>query len=98
MMNYEEMDKMSFAELTDEDMEQIAGGAKSVTVTALKEANIRAGAGAEYLIIGKTIPGHTATFMGVMKQDKEGRTWIKVAWKGNTGWVQAKFCRMNPVK
>ena len=98
MMNSKEMSEMNFAELTEKDMEQIAGGAKATTVTALKETTIRFGPGTEYLPMGKTIPGNAATFKGAMKQDKEGRAWIKVAWNGNVGWVPAKCCRMNPAR
>lgn len=91
-MNNEEL---NINELSEEMLAEVSGGASTITVTANEVANIRSGPGKKYLIIGKTIPGHTAKFMGVMKQDDEGRTWIKVSWSGNVGWVQAKFCTMN---
>lgn len=84
------MEENNIFELSEESLESVAGG-KSIYVVATTEANIRSGPGKSYSVIGTTIPGFDAKYLGRMEKDKDGRTWINVSWNHKTGWICTKY-------
>lgn len=85
-----DMENLVGMELSDDDLSQVTGG-KSIYVTAKTEANIRSGPGKDYPVVGKTIKGFEAKYLGEYRKDAEGRIWCKVAYNHKTGWVSSKY-------
>ena len=95
MMNEEldlELDGMESIELTDDELEEIAGGKKRCYVK-VREANIRSGPGKEYGIVWGMGKGDELIYLGEKKKDKHGRTWIKVKAVHTTGWIRADLVK-----
>ena len=91
MMNdiYEE----DLVELTEEELEEVAGGKKKSVYVKVCEANIRSGPGTEYSIVWGMGKGDELVYLGEKKKDKKGKTWIKVIAVATTGWIRADLVR-----
>ena len=87
-----EADDMSAIELTDEDLERVSGGKKSIYVK-VKEANIRSGPGTEYSIVWGMGKGDELIYLGEKKKNKKGELWVKVKAVCVTGWIRSDLVR-----
>ena len=93
MMIYEEMELgLDGVELTDDELEEVSGGKKSLYVKA-REANIRSGPGKEYSIVWGMGKGDELVFLGEKQKDRHGKTWIKVKAVCASGWIRADLVR-----
>lgn len=93
MMIYEEMElELDGVELTDDELEEVSGGKKSLYVKA-REANIRSGPGKEYSIVWGMGKGDELVFLGEKQKDRHGKTWIKVKAVCASGWIRADLVR-----
>ena len=91
MMN-ENTENMSAVELSEIELEEIVGG-KTILVATRDEANIRKEPGTSSPIIGHTVRGKTATYMGE-KLTRNGRTWLKVSFNGKTRWICSQYVKV----
>ena len=91
MMN--EIFEENLVELTDEELEEVAGGKQKSVYVKVKEANIRSGPGTEYSIVWGMGKGDELVYLGEKKKDKKGKTWIKVIAVATTGWIRADLVR-----
>ena len=92
MLN-EELDlELDGIELTDDELEEVSGGKKSIYVK-VREANIRSGPGKEYAIIWGMGKGDELVYLGEKKKDKHGKTWLKVKAVTVTGWIRADLVK-----
>ena len=87
------MSEMSMNEMGMNELEQVTGGRKTVEATR-DEANIRKGPGTSYAIIGKTVHGKTAAYLGE-KVTRHGRTWLKVRHNGQVGWICSDYVKFH---
>lgn len=87
-----ELDDMESIELTDEELDEVAGGKKRCYVK-VSEANIRSGPGKEYSSIWGMGKGDELIYLGEKQKDKHGKTWIKVKAVCVTGWIRADLVR-----
>ena len=93
MMIYEEMElELDGVELTDDELEEVSSGKKSLYVKA-REANIRSGPGKEYSIVWGMGKGDELVFLGEKQKDRHGKTWIKVKAVCASGWIRADLVR-----
>ena len=76
-------------------IEGSASSAKSGTVKATGNVNLRKGPGLDYGDIGTMKKGDTATYKGETQKDARGVAWYKVSFNGKTGWVSSKYGRLN---
>lgn len=90
MMN--ENNEMEMMELTEEDLDLVSGGKKSLYVKG-KNVNVRSGPGKEYHSIALMQNGDELVYKGEKKKDKEGKTWIKVDCIGMIGWVRSDLVK-----
>ena len=88
----EELKDMESVELTDEELDEVYGGRKSIYVK-VTEANIRSGPGKEYPVIWGMGKGDELLYLGEKKKDKTGRTWLKVVAVTTTGWIRSDLVR-----
>ncbi len=86
------MSELNLNELNLNELEEVTGGKKRIEATR-DEANIRKGPGTSYEIIGKTIRCKTATYLGE-KVTRNGRTWLKVSYKGQNGWICSDYVKV----
>ena len=56
--------------------------------------NIRTGPGLYYASKGTIPKGKTATYKGSKKMDGRGVYWLKVSYKGKTGWVSTRYAHL----
>ncbi len=63
-------------------------------VTATGNCNVRTGPGLYYSSRGTLHKGETATYLDSRKRDDRGVYWLKIRWKGKTGWVSTKYARV----
>ncbi len=91
MMN--EIFEENLVELTDEELEEVAGGKKKSIYVKVNEANIRSGPGTEYAIVWGMGKGDELAYLGEKKKDKKGKTWLKVIAVSTTGWIRADLVR-----
>lgn len=87
-----ELEGIESIELTDEELEQVAGGKKSIYVK-VREANIRSGPGKEYPSIWGMGKGDELIYLGEKKKDSRGKTWLKVKAVCVTGWIRSDLVK-----
>ncbi len=84
--NFEnELDMM---ELTDEDLEAVAGGKKIVATGSVK---VRKGPGLQYGLLGYLQKGDFLTYDGHSEKDDRGVRWYRVKYQGGFGWVSSRY-------
>ena len=91
-MMTENNENMNIVELNDAELEDITGG-KTTLVATRDEANIRSGPGTSSPVIGHTVRGKSATYLGE-KVTRNGRTWLKVSFHGKTGWICSDYVKV----
>ena len=82
-----ELEAMDSVELSDEELEAVAGGKKLLYVKA-SEANIRSGPGKEYPILWTLGKNDELIYKGKTEKDLKGKTWVKINAAGVTGWIR----------
>lgn len=87
-----ENNEMEMMELTEEDLDLVSGGKKSLYVKG-KNVNVRSGPGKEYHSIALMQNGDELVYKGEKKKDKEGKTWIKVDCIGMIGWIRSDLVK-----
>ena len=86
-MEYNEQDMM---ELTDEMLEEVAGGKKIVATGTVK---IRRGPGLDFGVIGYLSKGDSLTYDGASEKDSRGVKWYRVKYNGGYGWVSSRYSK-----
>ena len=86
-MNINEQDMM---ELTDEMLEEVAGGKQIVATGSVK---IRRGPGLDFGVIGYLSKGDRLTYDGASEKDDRGVRWYRVKYNGGYGWVSSRYSR-----
>lgn len=91
MLNYEDMNidavDEGILELTDEDLEGIAGG-KTVLHVKRGTLEVHSGPGKNYAVIAKVDKHDDLVCVGNAQRDKNGKYWIEVRVFGLVGWVR----------
>ena len=91
MMNeINEINEMDLMELTDEMLEEIAGGKKIVATGNVK---VRKGPGTDFAVIGYMNKGQYLIYDGASEKDANGRRWYRVKFHGGFGWVSSKYSK-----
>jgi len=90
MMNEIIENEMEFMELTEEMLEEVAGGKKIVATGNVK---VRKGPGKEFGVIGYLKKGDTLTYDGAVDYDERGVKWYRVKFGGSFGWVSSRYSR-----
>ncbi len=90
--NIHDIEELDLVELSDDELEEVAGGKKSIYVKA-KVANIRSGPGKEYAEIWAMGRDDELVYLGEKKKDKHGKLWIKVKAVHKTGWIRADLVK-----
>ena len=94
MLYEENHEEIEFMEMSQEELESVAGGKKGKTyVMATADANLRTGPGTDYASLGKAKPGKTAIYKET-QADKTGAAWYKVSVHGTTCWISAKYAKI----
>ena len=86
-----EMD-LGMMELTDEDLDLVFGGKKSLYVKG-KNVNVRSGPGKNYHSIALMQNGDELVYKGDKKKDKEGKTWLYVSNGYVNGWIRSDLMK-----
>ena len=74
-------------ELTDADLENIAGG-KTVIHVKRGTLEVHSGPGKKYPVIAKVDKHDDLVCMGTAQKDKDGKYWIEIRVFGMIGWVR----------
>ena len=82
-----ELEGMDAIELSDDELEEVSGGKKSLYVK-VSEANIRSGPGKEFPVIWTMGKKDELVYLGEKAKDTKGKTWLKVKAVAVTGWVR----------
>ena len=85
---------MESIELTDEELDLVSGGKRTLYSVKAKSATIRSGPGANYDVVRCMSKGCDIVYLGEKKVDKKGNTWLKVSAASATGWVRADQLKM----
>lgn len=86
-MNINEQDMM---ELTEEMLEEIAGGKKIIATGSVK---IHSGPGLDFAVIGYLRKGDSLTYDGASQKDNRGVRWYRVKYQGSFGWVSSRYSK-----
>lgn len=92
MMNENNELELEMIELTNEDLDEVFGGKKSLYVKG-NNVNVRSGPGKEYHSIALMGKGDELVYKGEKKKDKDGKTWVKVDCIGMIGWVRSDLVK-----
>ena len=95
MLLYEEINPEAIddaIELTDEELEAIAGGAK-IKITAPESVNVRKHPSLKSRIIGYLNHGDKVTYDGATQYDDRGVLWYRVRFNNTIGWVSSKYSK-----
>ena len=84
-ININDLDMM---ELTQEDLEAVAGGKKIITTGKVK---VRSGPGLQYQVLGYLEKGDRLTYDGHSEKDDRGVKWYRVKYTGSIGWVSSRY-------
>ena len=82
--------EIELMELTDEELEAIAGGKKIVATASVK---VRKGPGLEFGVLGYLEKGDTLTYDGASEKDNRGVRWYRVKYRGSFGWVSSRYSK-----
>jgi len=92
MMNENNEMELDLVELTDEELDAVYGGKKSLYVKG-NNVNVRSGPGKEFRSIALMGKGDELLYKSEKKKDKEGKTWLKVDCIYMIGWVRSDLVR-----
>ena len=79
--------------LTDEEMEQVAGGSSRYIEGDDGKSHVRTGPGRDYKSIGILHRGEDAKYLGKTATDERGVVWYKIRWNGRDAWVSSMYTR-----
>ena len=87
MMNENDMNMM---ELTDADLEAVAGGRDIVATAPVK---VYMGPGLDFSVLGYMDRGEALSYAGDSMQDESGVRWYRVRYRDTTGWVSSRYSK-----
>lgn len=90
MMNEIIENEMEFMELTEEMLEEVAGGKKIVATGNVK---VRSGPGKDFAVIGYLEKGDVLTYDGASERDARGVKWYRVKFGYDFGWVSSRYSK-----
>lgn len=79
--------------LTDEELEQVAGGKHSYIEGDDGKSNVRTGPGRGYKSLGTLHRGESARYLHDTETDERGVVWYKIKWNGRDAWVSSMYTR-----
>ena len=87
-----ETDEMIVA-LSEEEMEQVAGGSSRYIEGDSGKSHVRTGPGLDYKSIGILRRGDSAKYLGKTSTDERGVVWYKIRYNGRDAWVSSMYTR-----
>ena len=91
MMNENMLNNENIVELTDTELENVAGGKYDYIEGNDGKSNVRTGPGLDYKSIGVLHKGEDAKYLGKTSIDDRGVVWYKVKWNGRDAWVSSRY-------
>ena len=96
-MLYEENENLETGEsivlLSEEELQQVAGGKDRYIEGDSGKSNVRTGPGLEYKSIGVLHRGEDAKYLGETSIDDRGVLWYKIRWNGHSAWVSSMYTK-----
>ena len=97
MLNNENIENLNAVELSEEELEDVAGGksnGNSGFVKTTANVNIRKGPGLDYARMGTVPEDVYLSYLGSTKKDDRGVKWYKVNYNGNVGWISSRYSKL----
>ena len=96
-MLYEENENLETGEsivlLSEEELQQVAGGKERYIEGDSGKSNVRTGPGLEYKSIGTLHRGESARYLGKTATDDRGVLWYMIRWDGHDAWVSSMYTK-----
>lgn len=90
-MNIENLENKNYTVLSDDDLENVAGGTTKYVLGDDGRSNVRTGPGLDYDSIGILYDGDTAEYTGKSAIDDRGVRWYQIHWRGRKAWVSSRY-------
>ena len=79
--------------LSDEELEEIAGGKHRYIEGDSGKSFVRTGPGLDFKSIGTLHRGDDARFLGETAIDERGVLWYMISWNGRRAWVSSRYTK-----
>lgn len=87
------LENEQIAALSEEELEQVAGGKHSYIEGDDGKSHIRTGPGLGYKALGTLHRGESARYLHDTSTDDRGVVWYKIKWNGREAWVSSMYTR-----
>lgn len=89
----------SIVELEDQELEDVSGGKFSGKnfLRATANVHVRKGPGTENKIMGTLPSGTIVSYLRVSKKDTKKKTWYKINYNGQEGWVISDYVKFKTI-
>ena len=80
-------------ELSDDDLEGVAGGSHSYITGDNGKSHVRTGPGLDYPSLGTLHREESLRYLHDTEYDDRGVLWYKVKWHNREAWVSSRYTR-----